>query len=137
MSSRGGGSVSVMICSTCSVQLPHSMSGRVISAGPLAAAYGAVTSSSASVTRCVLYGGSSETSDYDGDGLTDYEEAKVYGTSLSTPDSDGDQLGDYNEATDFGTDPNDSDTDDDGYSDGFEINDGYDPFDPADPGLLN
>ncbi len=85
----------------------------------------------------VLYGGSSETSDYDGDGLTDYEEAKVYGTSLSTPDSDGDQLGDYNEATDFGTDPNDSDTDDDGYSDGFEINDGYDPFDPADPGLLN
>lgn len=85
----------------------------------------------------VLYGGSSETSDYDGDGLTDYEEAKVYGTLLYTPDSDGDLLGDYNEVTDFGTDPNDADTDDDGYTDGFEINDGYDPFDPTDPGPMN
>lgn len=106
----------------------------------------------------VLYGASSETPDYDGDGLTDFEEAKVYGSYPYSPDSDGDMLGDYQEAKTYGTnplakdsdsdglwdvnevadvltDPNDADTDGDGHSDGFEVNDGYDPLDPGDPSL--
>jgi hypothetical protein len=70
----------------------------------------------------------------DGDGLTDYEEAKVYGTSPSRLDTDGDEIWDYNEVTDFMTDPTSPDTDMDGYTDGFEVTEGYDPLDPSDPG---
>lgn len=81
----------------------------------------------------VLYGASSETDDFDGDGLTDYEEAKVYGTDPGRLDTDGDQIWDYNEVMDFKTDPTSPDTDMDGHTDGFEINDGFDPLDPASP----
>ena len=47
-------------------------------------------------------------SDWDGDGLTDLDEANVYGTDPKNADSDGD-----------------------GFSDGSEINSDYDPLKPA------
>ena len=68
------------------------------------------------------------TTDSDGDGLTDLEEADL-GTDPLDPDTDDDGLSDGEESA-LGTDPLDSDTDDDGLSDGEEVAAGTDPLDP-------
>lgn len=59
--------------------------------------------------------------DTDVDGLTDYEEVRIYSTSPLRPDTDDDGLGDYFEITKYGTDPLKPDTDDDRLSDYDEI----------------
>ncbi len=57
--------------------------------------------------------------DSDGDGLTDYDEAR-YGTSILGPDTDGDYLPDGKEV-ELSTDPRNPDTDGDGLLDGQEV----------------
>jgi hypothetical protein len=58
--------------------------------------------------------------DSDGDGLYDFEEAKL-GTNPNNPDTDGDGLNDRDEVRNYKTDPLKADTDGDGLSDGDEI----------------
>ena len=86
--------------------------------------------------------------DYDGDGVTNWEEVNQYnsdprspdsdgdglfdgyeiliGTSITDPevlkDTDGDGLSDINEIKHYGTNPSSSDTDGDGLDDGNEVN---------------
>ncbi len=62
-----------------------------------------------------------DTTDTDGDGLTDVEEA-VYGTDPNNADTDGDGLSDGTEVNDTHTDPLNADTDGDGLTDGEEVN---------------
>lgn len=70
--------------------------------------------------------------DYDGDGLTDYQEIYVFGTDPTLTDSDKDGVSDGKEDYDqdglnnlkeikLGTDPADEDSDDDGLKDGDEV----------------
>ena len=73
----------------------------------------------------------SGSTDSDGDGLTDDEEADL-GTDPNNPDSDGDGISDGDEV-DQGTDPNDPDTDDDGIPDGEDS----DPFSTPTPTPTN
>jgi len=65
-----------------------------------------------------------DTTDSDGDGLTDAEEA-TYGTDPTLTDTDADGLGDYDEVNDVqgytSLDPLKPDTDDDGLTDGEEV----------------
>jgi hypothetical protein len=61
-----------------------------------------------------------DTTDSDGDGLTDSEEATL-GTNPDNPDTDVDGLSDGQEVHDFGSDPLLTDTDRDGLSDGDEV----------------
>lgn len=75
------------------------------------------------------------TTDTDGDGLTDMEEAFCFGTDHELADSDNDGLGDFEEVCEYFTDPFSPDTDGDGSSDLFEIVNGSDPRDPSDDGL--
>jgi len=70
----------------------------------------------------------SEPLDTDSDGLTD-EEEKVLGTAISIADTDGDLLSDYDEVRIWNTNPLNPDTDNDGFTDGAEIEAGYDPND--------
>jgi CSLREA domain-containing protein len=73
---------------------------------------------------------SCDTSDRDGDGLSDSEEA-ILGTNPDDPDSDRDGLGDGEEIRDFGTNPLASDTDGDGLDDANELRlHGTDPLVP-------
>ncbi|MCL2637517.1 MAG: peptidoglycan DD-metalloendopeptidase family protein [Oscillospiraceae bacterium] len=67
--------------------------------------------------------------DFDGDGLTNYEEY-LYGTDPWNPDTDGDGLTDWEEIFIYGTDPLNPDTDGDGILDGDELKLGLDPLDP-------
>jgi hypothetical protein len=67
-----------------------------------------------------------DTTDSDGDGLTDAEEATV-GTDPNNIDSDADGLGDREEVMVYDTDPLDADTDADGFLDGDEVESGYNP----------
>ena len=61
---------------------------------------------------------------------------RVYAAG-SLADSDGDGLADGDEWFIYGTDPFNADTDGDWFSDGYEIEMGYDPHDPLDnPGLV-
>jgi hypothetical protein len=81
--------------------------------------------------------------DTDGDGLWDNDEINLYGTDPYLPDTDADGIEDLEElaywgdnwAVDFDGDGIhnllDADSDGDGYSDGFEIAQGYDPADPT------
>ena len=72
--------------------------------------------------------------DYDGDGLTDAQEAAL-GTSPTNPDTDGDNLSDSEEVWMYLTDPVDADTDGGGVDDGDEVLvDFTDPLNPADDG---
>ena len=102
-----------------------------------------------------------DTADFDGDGLTNWEEINIYYTDPLNPDTDGDGLPDGwevannldpNDATgdngadgdpdadgltnleelDNDTDPNNPDTDGDGITDGGEVDQGTDPNDPGD-----
>ncbi|MFO8020725.1 MAG: NosD domain-containing protein, partial [Promethearchaeia archaeon] len=95
--------------------------------------------------------------DTDEDGLDDLEEVLYWETNISNSDSDGDGMPDYWEAInnldptvedgdqdpdddglinlhEWGnnTDPYDPDTDNDGWSDGAEVEKGYDPNNPYD-----
>lgn len=67
------------------------------------------------------------TTDSDGDGLTDEEEANA-GTDPRNKDSDGDGLSDGEEVKKYKTNPLASDTDNDGYTDASEIKNGYNPL---------
>ncbi len=78
-----------------------------------------------------LLGG--ETTDTDGDGLTDARESEL-GTSPTLADTDGDGLDDGAEIDIWGTDPTLFDSDNDGASDGEEINAFTDPNDNTDGG---
>ncbi|MBI1883917.1 MAG: fibronectin type III domain-containing protein [Chlamydiae bacterium] len=69
------------------------------------------------------------TSDKDGDGLDDQEEATL-GTDPNNSDSDGDGVSDGEEVNQNGTNPKDADTDDDGFTDGQEASTNSDPKDP-------
>jgi hypothetical protein len=64
--------------------------------------------------------------DSDLDGLSDEEEIKL-GTDINNADSDNDNLFDREEAVVYKTDPLNSDTDGDKYSDGQEVQGGYNP----------
>ncbi len=79
-----------------------------------------------------LLGG--ETTDTDGDGLSDAREAEL-GTNPSLADTDGDGLDDGAEIDIWGTSPLLADSDNDGASDGDEINAFTDPNDAADGGI--
>jgi uncharacterized repeat protein (TIGR01451 family) len=59
--------------------------------------------------------------DFDGDGLTNYEETAIYLTNPLLADTDGDGLSDELEVNVYPTDPLQNDTDSDGLSDGVEI----------------
>jgi hypothetical protein len=74
----------------------------------------------------------SDTSDSDGDGLTDIDENTIHNTNPNLADTDSDGLNDYDEINVHNTDPNNADTDGDGFDDGTEINNGNDPNDSAD-----
>ena len=69
-----------------------------------------------------------DTTDSDGDGLTDAEEESL-GTDPALTDTDGDGLSDYEEAV-VGTDPTLSDSDGDTYGDLDELLYGTDPPGP-------
>lgn len=99
-----------------------------------------------------------DNADFDGDGLTNWEEIFIYGTDPFNADSDGDGMPDGwevmhglnpNDPSDAdedpdgdgltnleeylnGTDPNNPDSDGDGVWDGDEVNSGTDPNDPND-----
>ena len=64
--------------------------------------------------------------DSDGDGLSDAEEMAL-GTDPDLVDTDEDGLGDREEENVYGTDPLDADTDGDTYTDGAEVEGGYNP----------
>ncbi len=73
-----------------------------------------------------------DTTDTDGDGLTDTEEL-VLGTNPLLADTDGDSVNDGSEANVYGTNPLLADTDGGGVNDGEEIiTFGLNPLDPAD-----
>ncbi len=59
--------------------------------------------------------------DTDGDGLNDGDEINTYGTDPGAPDTDGDGLTDGDELNTYGTEPLNRDTDNDGLSDGEEV----------------
>ncbi|MFH1412685.1 MAG: hypothetical protein ABIG10_01505 [bacterium] len=67
-----------------------------------------------------------DTADYDGDGLTDEQEAEL-GTNRFLVDSDDDGLSDKEEIEFYNTNPLDPDTDGDTYLDGQEVRGGYNP----------
>ncbi len=68
--------------------------------------------------------------DFDGDGLTNFQELMVYGTDIRKADTDGDGLTDGDEVNLYHTNPLLADTDGDGLRDGLEIQTGSDPNDP-------
>ena len=71
-----------------------------------------------------------DTTDTDQDGLTDQVELEL-GTDLSSADSDADGLFDREEVEVYFTDPLNPDTDGDTYSDGMEVEGGYNPNGPG------
>lgn len=62
-----------------------------------------------------------ETADFDGDGISNWDEINAYSTDPLNNDTDGDGLDDDYEVWYFDTDPNNIDTDGDGLSDGDEV----------------
>lgn len=70
----------------------------------------------------LAYATSPSNPDTDGDGLTDYEEAKVYGTSPINADTDNDGLTDWQEIRTYNTQATKADSDTDGLADGLEVN---------------
>ncbi len=69
----------------------------------------------------VLLGTQIYSIDSDNDGLNDTAEVQLYSTSAIHPDSDGDGLSDGIEVLTLGTDATNADTDGDGLSDGGEV----------------
>ncbi|MCK5413441.1 MAG: hypothetical protein KAI57_03635 [Candidatus Pacebacteria bacterium] len=68
-----------------------------------------------------------KTIDTDNDGLTNREERDL-GTDINKIDTDSDGLTDFEEAMKYKTNPLKNDSDNDGYSDGQEIEGGYNPL---------
>ena len=80
--------------------------------------------------------------DTDGDGIPDDDEVNIYNTDPNRADTDGDGIDDGDELAFWGADWDgdydsdglinilDADSDNDGFSDGVEIDAGYDPADP-------
>ncbi|MHA1718235.1 MAG: ABC transporter substrate-binding protein [Promethearchaeota archaeon] len=60
--------------------------------------------------------------DTDFDGIGDYDEIYTYNTNPNEWDTDFDGIGDYDEINTYNTNPNNDDSDNDGLSDGEEIN---------------
>jgi hypothetical protein len=71
-----------------------------------------------------------QTTDTDGDGLTDAEEQQL-GTNPLNPDTDTDGLMDGEEVKVYHTNPLASDSDGDGYIDSVEIKNGFNPNGPG------
>ena len=71
--------------------------------------------------------------DYDGDGVNDWEEYNL-GTDPTSADSDGDGISDGDEYLRYGSNPLSSDSDNDGLDDGWEIANGTNPSNPDDDG---
>jgi len=69
----------------------------------------------------------SETSDLDGDGLSDALENTI-GTNPNDSDTDFDGLDDGEEVNEYMTNPSNSDTDGDGLSDWLEVHSGSNPL---------
>jgi len=65
--------------------------------------------------------------DSDGDGLSDGDEVNIHGTNPLAADTDNDGLNDGDEINIWGTNPNNPDTDGDGLTDGAEVAFGRDP----------
>lgn len=70
------------------------------------------------------------TNDRDRDGLTDDEEATLK-TNVAKADTDGDGLSDYDEAKVYKSNPLKPDSDGDGSTDGIEVEKGYNPNGPG------
>ena len=68
-----------------------------------------------------------DTTDTDGDGLTNLQESN-YGTNMRVHDTDHDGLTDYEEVMQYRTNPLEYDTDNDGVDDGTEIRIGSNPL---------
>lgn len=66
--------------------------------------------------------------DFDGDGISNYDELYTYNTDPVSIDSDGDGISDYDELFTYKTDPNKADTDGDEADDYWEIQNGFDPL---------
>ncbi|MFA6536167.1 MAG: prepilin-type N-terminal cleavage/methylation domain-containing protein [Candidatus Paceibacterota bacterium] len=83
--------------------------------------------------KCVATdpGGGGDTTDSDGDGLTNTAETTIHNTNPNLSDTDGDNLSDGAEVNTYHTDPTLMDTDGDGFYDGVEVlTFGTDPLDP-------
>ncbi|HMO04618.1 MAG TPA: hypothetical protein PKC67_07040 [Kiritimatiellia bacterium] len=76
-----------------------------------------------------IYRTNPNSSDTDGDGLSDQEEVFTHGTNPASTDTDGDGLSDFAELNDYLTDPKAWDSDGDGIDDGEEIENGTNPLD--------
>lgn len=76
----------------------------------------------------VLAGCTGESTDSDGDGLSDRDEKERYGTDPNRADSDGDGLSDYDEVIVYGTNGSCADTMGDGLPDGVAVSLGVDPL---------
>jgi len=74
------------------------------------------------------YGTDYQNDDSDGDTLLDGEEINTYQTNPSKADTDGDGLDDAQELQSTGTNPHKADSDDDGMPDGWEVQYGLDPL---------
>lgn len=72
------------------------------------------------------------TSDSDGDGLSDLDEATVYFTNASNPDTDGDGVDDFLEARHFKSNSHSADSDNDQMPDYTEAFYGFNLTDPSD-----
>ncbi len=68
--------------------------------------------------------------DRDLDGISDEDEAR-YKTAVDSSDTDGDGLTDWQEIFLFSTDPLKTDTDNDTFSDGYEVRRGLNPKGPG------
>ncbi|VAX00406.1 hypothetical protein MNBD_GAMMA21-73 [hydrothermal vent metagenome] len=73
----------------------------------------------------------SETSDFDGDGVSDADELAA-GLNPTNPDTDGDGLSDGDEVNVYGSNPTNIDTDGDGIQDKLEVDNGLDLLDASD-----
>jgi hypothetical protein len=69
--------------------------------------------------------------DADEDGLTNRQEYDA-GSSSNSSDTDGDGLSDFDEVITHGTSPVLSDTDNDGMKDDYELSNGFNPLDGDD-----
>lgn len=76
-----------------------------------------------------IYRTNPNSSDTDGDGLSDQDEVFTHGTNPASTDTDGDGLSDFDELNDHLTDPKAWDSDGDGIDDGEEIENGTNPLD--------
>ena len=74
------------------------------------------------------FGETLDTADFDGDGLTNWDEINIYHTDPLNSDTDGDGLSDYEEVKIYQTDPLNPDTNNDGINDGDSVKRGINPI---------